>query len=449
MGEGSPHRTAAPYADAPQPEAGEGSVVRSAMVRFTVLSLVGLVLVALLAFPFAAWIARSMAQRAAEDRTRTFARSIAAPVLDAAVRQDPRSSALERSLLNRITDESVVHAVVWDEEGRVVWAEDRELIGTSEELDPEVHALFTTLGSTSEYSEELHAAGEHPDGEQVLEVYAAALDADGRPFVLEFYWPTSQLGQTEWHILTRFMPLTVGALLILHLLVLPLTLATARRVETDRRRLTRHALAVQNMERRRLSEDLHDGVVQDLSGIGYALPSVARDLPVDSQGRTLLERVAEAMKQDVMALRALIADIKPPDFAGSGLQEALDSLAARTRDRGLDVSVSVQGDVDTLSPGARALVYRIAREGLRNAVRHAQASRADVLVTIRSAEVRVTVRDDGVGPGGPRDPSDEHRDHFGLQLLGEAAAEVGGRLDLRSVEGGGAELDVAFRSDRM
>lgn len=350
---------------------------------------------------------------------------------------------------HRLRDGSVVHVVVWDADGRVVWADDPAAVGTTETLEPEVRSLFQTLGAISGYSREMDGGGEHDDGVDVLEVYAGALDADGRPFVLEWYWPTSQLSETQRHILMRTLPLTVGSLLILLLLIMPLTLATARQVETDRRRLTGHALAVQHMERRRLSEDLHDGVVQDLSGIGYVLPAVARDLPPESTGRGLLDQAGRALQQSIVSLRALIADIKPPDFSGAGLHEALDALAARTREQGIDTRMTLQGDVATFTPNGRALVYRIAREGLRNALRHSHASHADVLVDIGPPDVRVTVTDNGVGPSVSRESTDARQDHFGLQLLREAVGEIGGHLELREVTDGGAELRVSFPANGL
>lgn len=423
----------------------EPSGVRAAMVRFTLLSLVGLALVALVTVPIAAGIARSIALLDAEDRTRVFTRTVAAPLLDEAVRERSEGSPLDQALQNRLDDDTIVHVVIWDREGRVVWSENRSLIGSTHTLDAEVQELFETMGSRSEYSRSMHAGGD--DGVPVLEVYAAARDADGAPFVLEWYWPTSRLDSAQQEILVRILPLTVASLILLLLLVLPLTLSTARRVDAERARLAQHATAVQIMERRRLSEDLHDGVVQDLSGIGYVLPTVSRELPPDSAGRGLLERVAQVMQQDVRSIRGMIADIKPPTFAGAGFLEALDALADRTRAQGVAADVTIRGDVEGLPPGARALAYRIAREGLRNTVRHAQASRALVDLDVEADAVTVTVRDDGIGPAATLDV-DPDRDHFGLQLLGEALQEAGGALELRAAEAGGAELVASFRPDR-
>lgn len=442
MAERAPARATPAPARRPRPEP---FGVRAAMLRFTLLSLVGLALVTLVTVPLAAWIARSMALLDAEDRTRVFTRMVAAPLLTEAVREGPAGSPLELALQTRLDDGTVVHVVMWDRDGRVVWSEDRSLIGSTYPLEADVLEVFESMGSRSEYSQVVHGGGD--GGVPVLEVYAAARDADGVPFVLEWYWPASRLDDAQHEILARILPLTIGSLVLLHVLVLPLTLDTARRVDAERARLARHTTAVQVMERRRLSEDLHDGVLQDLSGVGYVLPTVARELPPDSTGRGLLDQMARTMQHDVQAIRAMIADIKPPSFAGSGFIDALDALTHRTRDQGLSADIVVQGDVEALPSGARALAYRIAREGLRNAVKHAQASRALVVIDVGREAVVVTVRDNGVGPEGTLD-ADPAPDHFGLELLGEAVREAGGGLELRAADGGGAELVAGFRSDR-
>ena len=76
--------------------------------------------------------------------------------------------------------------------------------------------------------------------------------------------------------------------------------------------------------------------------------------------------------------------------ARAELIDALDALTHRTRDQGLSADIVVQGDVEALPSGARALAYRIAREGLRNAVKHAQASRALVVIDVGREAVVVT-----------------------------------------------------------
>ena len=426
------------------------SVVAEAMSRFLLLGGISLVLVSVLTAVVANAVARSIATREAEVRTLTFTRVIAAPELDAATLQDMSDSPLVQDLDNRLLDDSISHAVVYDADGLVMWSAEPDAVGTTVSFDQEVRDLVGGSGVVSHFSRETHAGG--GEGELVLEVYATARGADGAPFVLEWYWPTSHLRDSQAQVLRMLLPTTLGSLLLFAALILPLTLSTTRRVERDKARLTRQALRASSIERRRLSEVMHDTVVQDLSGIGYILPMLRRAIPEDAREHAMVTQIQEAMHRSISTIRDLIADIRPVDLRGDGLQQALEELAARTDEQGVQTELRVQGELDRLTPSARSLVYRVAREGTRNVLRHGRARQAVIEVVQEAPHVRVTVRDDGVGP---RDGAtalgaeDTQESHFGLSLLREAVADLDGDLVLQGGPDGGSELVVRFRPDRV
>lgn len=435
------------------PQARERSVVRDAMVRFSVLSGVCLVIVGLVSVLFAGTLARHLASREAEARTQNFVDLYAAPMLDEPTRTEFVGSDLEEALTVRLGDESILHAAVYDQNGRVIWSAEEQAVGTTEDLGPEVEPLFQTGAAYSHYSDRIHAdpQGENADT-SVLEVYAGGTAMDGEPFVMEWYWPTTELANSEDTVLARLLTLSVGGLLLFQLMVLPLTLSTARRVEIERTRLTQHVVNASRLERRRLSEDLHDGVAQDLAAIGYVLPIMSREMPEGSPGQAMLSQVREMVQSNISLVRGLIADIRPLDVRGDGFREVLDGLVLRVRDRGVETTLTVSGDVGPLSVSSRALIYRVVREGLRNVVRHSGATHAWVDIERNAPHVHVTVRDNGTGLSDSLEPhaSPEDTDpHFGLELLREALSDVDGTLDLRSVPEGGAELLVTFRTDRV
>ncbi|WP_156875630.1 histidine kinase [Ornithinimicrobium pekingense] len=428
----------------------ERSVVRQAMTRFLLLGGISLVVVAMVTAVMANAVARAVATREAEDRTLTFTRVIAGPALDASTMEDLASSPLVQALRNRLLDDSISHAAVYDPDGTVIWSADPAAVGTTEPLSAEVRALIGTTGTVSHFSRETHAGGGEED--LVLEVYASGVDADGRPFVMEWYWPTSHLRESQAQVMRLLLPATLGSLLLFALLILPLTLSTARRVERDRARLTRHALDASRLERRRLSEDLHDGVVQDLSGIGYVLPMLGQALPAESQAQPLLTQIQQTMQRDIATIRGMIADIRPVDLRGDGLREALDGLASRMSERGVATTAHLDCDVESLSTSARALVYRVALEGARNVLKHSHAEHARVEVAGQDSQVRVRVWDDGAGSGpdrSVRQPDEESDHHFGLALLEEAVSDLDGGLTLGRAAEGGTELVVVFRPDRV
>jgi len=148
--------------------------------------------------------------------------------------------------------------------------------------------------------------------------------------------------------------------------------------------------------------------------------------------------VDDDLRASVESLRSLVLDIYPPDLAAHRLGAALDDLVAPAEEAGLDVSLRVD-DVDGASDDAVALVWRVAREGVRNAVRHARGTALDVSVQRNRSHLELRVADDGVGfvPG-----AFGAGDSFGLRGLEDLAREAGGRLRVTSGPGRGTVLEL-------
>ena len=174
------------------------------------------------------------------------------------------------------------------------------------------------------------------------------------------------------------MPLAVGALLLLQLIQTPITVSLVRRVaghEAERAALLERALSASERERRQIAADLHDGVVQDLAGAGYALAAVARR--VDGPASTGVEHVGRVVRGAVESLRRLMVDIYPPDLSGAGLPGAIDDLATPLRESGVTVHVRAE-QLPGASSEVAAVLYRVARETLANVAKHAQASAVEI-----------------------------------------------------------------------
>ncbi len=152
-------------------------------------------------------------------------------------------------------------------------------------------------------------------------------------------------------------------------------------------------------ERRRLAQDLHDGVVQDLSAVSYSLPTVTSALPDTPEGsaaRSTVDRMTGLLQQDLHALRTMVLDLMPTDLLETGLAAALVSLAERYTDDNLDISVEVEEGLD-LDEDVTGVVYRVVREGLRNVQKHARAGHARVTVSQDADTVVIVLTDDGRG----------------------------------------------------
>jgi two-component system, NarL family, sensor kinase len=223
-------------------------------------------------------------------------------------------------------------------------------------------------------------------------------------------------------------------------LQLPLALRLVRRVQQgqrEREALHRHALEARDHERRRIARDLHDGVVQSLAGVSYSLSSVGTghpDVPRDVLG--VVRSAAATTRDSAMELRTLVAELTPPTVYEVGLPRALEELVESVDATGVvRAELQVQPGFSA-RPDVAALLFRAAQEGLRNVLKHAQATHVLVRLEYDARVVRVVVRDDGRGLSDSSTANGSGH-HFGLRLLGETAREVGGTMNVTSGPAGG------------
>jgi signal transduction histidine kinase len=203
--------------------------------------------------------------------------------------------------------------------------------------------------------------------------------------------------------------------------------------------MVRHALDASELERRRIAQQLHDGVIQDMAGIGFALPTIKSQLPDDAAGREAqhtLRTIEELVHQDANALRTMLIDLYPPDLGGPGLALAVQEVAHGASAEGVDVQVDLDPDLEVPLEVA-TLAYRVAREGVRNVVKHAAASWGRVRMVREEGTFVVTVEDNGRGPAASEPAA---RGHIGLQLLRDTVHDLGGEVTLLPRDRGGAIL---------
>jgi signal transduction histidine kinase len=399
-------------------------------------------------------IARDEALEDARARAGNIARGIAG-LVDSAVREGQPGSARRLSdvLEGRIQRGTLSHVKLWASDGSIIWADERSLIGKRFELEDDVIPLFGTTKVTAALSnlDKPENEQERSEGE-LLEVYVGGFDADGLPMVFEAYLSTSAMEHDKDRIIAAVLPLSLGGILLFQIAVLPLGVSLARRVQNaqaERAKVLRHGLLASDLERRRIAQDLHDGVIQDLAGLGYAMPIVAEHLPDGPEAadaREAVEHVSSVLGRDVSSLRSLLTDIYPPDLEGEGLVPAVEELAMRAEDANVAVTVQVTPEFRA-SLDATRLAYRVVREGLRNVIRHAGATAAQVHLLCRNGDIVVRVVDDGRGL--PATPAPAEPGHLGLRLLEDTIRDLGGRLDLSPGARGGAILEAVFPADLL
>ncbi|MCV7206336.1 GAF domain-containing sensor histidine kinase [Mycolicibacterium peregrinum] len=199
-------------------------------------------------------------------------------------------------------------------------------------------------------------------------------------------------------------------------------------------------IEAQELERRRLAGDIHDGISQRLVTLSYRLDAAAR--AVDPE--MVAEQLAAARELVALTLqeaRAAISGLRPPVLDDLGLSGGLASLARSIPRIPIDVDLA-----ETRVPDHIELaLYRIAQECLQNVIKHAEADRARLTFSVDDGVARLEIVDDGKGFDTFEHPlgSDE-MGGYGLLSMAERAEIVGGRLHIRSRPGAGTTVTAAI-----
>ncbi|MEZ5079953.1 MAG: sensor histidine kinase [Thermoleophilia bacterium] len=425
--------------------------VRRLMLRFFLTGLAGLVILAA-ATAFAS--RRVGTDRAASEAQRiayiTASGIVQHEVTPALMRGDPAALQRVDEVIRRdVLRGSLVRTKIWAADGRIVYSDEARLIGERFTLDDDAKRVMAGGEAHAEISDLSKPENrfERP-GDRLLEVYAPLSSPSGTPLLFEVYFSYGDVTAAGRSLWLAFAPVVLGALLLLQLLQLPSAWSMARRLrrgQDERELLLQHAIQSSDAERRRIAGDLHDGSVQDLVGVSFALSAALRRSgapggpPIDPK---VVETAAEHVRGVITALRSLLVEIYPPNLEEEGLGSALADMVAGLSSRGITPHVDVTVPAGELRPHTTGLIYRTAQELVRNTLRHSGASGISIHVATVGDRVRLTVEDDGRG----FDPRTIHRaqaeGHVGLRGLGDLVAEAGGTLEVESAPGKGTMVTV-------
>jgi signal transduction histidine kinase len=200
-------------------------------------------------------------------------------------------------------------------------------------------------------------------------------------------------------------------------------------------------------ERTRIAQELHDTLLQGFLSASMQIHVAADALPEDSSAKPKLSRALELMRQvidegrnAVRGLRATQSTSLDVENAFSRIQQEL--VSGQHLGEKVDFRVIVDGERRPLHPVLRDEVYRIGREALINAFRHARANKIEIELKYSSQRLCMLVRDDGCGI----DPHvlETGRDgHWGLSGMRERAEAIGARLQVMTSASAGTEIELS------
>jgi signal transduction histidine kinase len=422
--------------------------IKRLVLRYVAMAIITLVAVALVAAIVARRVGTSTAIDDADRTGRLIAGSAVEPALqDGIVDLDPVATArLDDVVRGQVLGGSLLRVKLWRADGTIVYSDESRLIGQRFALDQEELDALQTGQSAAGISDLTEPENRYEDSAtRLLEVYVPVRTPSGTDLLFEAYFRYGGVAEAGRRVWERFAPVMFGALVVVTVLQIPSAVSLARRLRrTQRQReaLLRSAIEATDAERRRIATDLHDGVVQDLAGVGFSLAAAARESEAAGGDGTELRRAGEQVREGVRALRSLLVEIYPPSLADSGLESALSDLTAQVESRGIATTLVVDGPVAGLDGDTTRLLYRTAQEGLRNVVAHAGATHVDVHVDVPTngagGPAVLEVADNGQGIEGDAVPVPEG--HLGLRGLAGLAATMGASLMLDTTPGRGTTL---------
>lgn len=220
-------------------------------------------------------------------------------------------------------------------------------------------------------------------------------------------------------------------------------LASLDRAQRARSRLLAQTVRSAEQERTRIAAELHDGPIQHLSSLGFILDRARRRLQAGStaMGLEQLDRAREDLTADIVELRRLMSQLRPPVLDQGGLESAIrDYAGSFARKHG--VAVEVRSDLDgaELAPEIETVIYRVTQESLSNVAKHAGAEHVRMRVRSQGEGVELKIVDDGSGFDPAALPRHLLDDHYGVMGMRERVENAGGRWELRSSPGTGTAV---------
>lgn len=211
-------------------------------------------------------------------------------------------------------------------------------------------------------------------------------------------------------------------------------------------KLEQEIVAISEQEQRRLGHDLHDGICQQLTALRFSATSLCKDLQTvgREEWASKVRDIADRLKSATSQVRELAHGLAPVEMDEAGLAAALEELSlATSRMLGIDCAFHVKGSVTVVDHKTATNLYRIAQEGLNNAVKHAKADRIEISLTGDSDTLELWVDDNGCGIR----PNDAHAPGRGLRIMQYRSGYIGAALEVQRKSAGGTAVRCKLRQE--
>ena len=202
----------------------------------------------------------------------------------------------------------------------------------------------------------------------------------------------------------------------------------------------------QEMDRKRIANELHDTSIQDLTHIIHQIELAGFYIDMDATKAKLeLASVNDELRKIIKDIRNTIFDLRPMSFDDLGLSGAIENLIDVLKNRFI---IDFQSDihfVDDFDELKQLEIYRVIQECLTNSAKHASAKTICLTISDKENDLYICVSDDGIGIPEQEDENEsdnEKQIHYGLQIMKERVSILDGRCYINSMRNEGTKIEI-------
>ncbi len=217
-----------------------------------------------------------------------------------------------------------------------------------------------------------------------------------------------------------------------------------KQIALEKREVQRRLLQGREQERLALAQELHDGPLQDIIGISYALEALHQE-GLSTAKPNSLQSIQRSLDQLIHQVRSICGDLRPPALAPFGLERAVRSHIQifQSKHPEIQVYLNLAKDEQRLPNPVRIALYRIYQESLNNVIRHANASNLWIWLNLEDNQVSLEIQDDGSGFTLPPSWLEMVRSgHLGLAGAIERTESINGTFSIESSPNLGTTIRV-------
>lgn len=206
-------------------------------------------------------------------------------------------------------------------------------------------------------------------------------------------------------------------------------------------------LETQEMDRNRISRDLHDSTVQSLTSLGHKMEYCSKMVDRDPiQVKLELQAMGELNKEIINDMREIIYDLRPMSLNNLGLVSTVEAYCLHLRrSSNMEIEFRSEGKERELNSVSSVTLYRIIQEACNNAIRHSMGRKILVSISFSEESVKTTIADNGVGfvlQDVEKHAKENSRHSFGLPIMKERVRLLSGSLFVDTKPGEGTKITV-------